>query len=456
MFLSSWFPRSPARQPGSPRARRSGTHLLLEKLEERRLLSNYSAATVSDLIADINAANSAGGTNIITLTALTTSPYVLTAVNNSTDGPTGLPVITGGNARQAGNLTIVGNGDTIERSTASGTPAFRLFDVANGASLTLENLTLQNGLEDGSGNAAEGGAVYNQGTLVLSGVTVQDNIAQGSAGTVQIGSGKSAAPGNDAQGGGIWSNGSLTAENGTLIQNNQAIGGNGFFGEAGPNNSNRVASSNGGNGWGGGLYVSGGTVTLTGSTVNNNTAQGGASGELNIESAANGGNGYGGGVCVAGGTVTLSSDTVDGNQAVGGADNTFFFSSGGNGYGGGVYVAGGTETLSSDIVDSNQAVGGAIGVTGAVNRSSGSGYGGGLYVAGGTVTLCSDTVQSNAAKGGAVLNGTINGTSGQGFGGGLYIAAKAKNVSIDLATVITNNTANTDPNIDGSYTLPNC
>lgn len=46
--------------------------------------------------------------------------------------------------------------------------------------------------------------------------------------------------------------------------------------------------------------------------------------------------------------------------------------------------------------------------------------------------------------------------SGQGFGGGLYIAAKAKQVSIDMATVITNNTANTDQNIDGSYTLPNC
>jgi hypothetical protein len=87
-------------------------------LEERSLLSNYSAVTVSDLIADINAANAAGGTNTITLTAPTTSPYVVTAVNNSTDGPTGLPVIAGGNARQADALTIVGNGDIIERSTA--------------------------------------------------------------------------------------------------------------------------------------------------------------------------------------------------------------------------------------------------------------------------------------------------------------------------------------------------
>src|SRR5262249_44272715 len=144
--------------------------------------------------------------------------------------------IAGGNAGKADTLTIVGNGDIIERSTASGTPDFRLFDVAGGASLTLQNLTLENGLEDGSGNSADGGAVFNQGTLILSGVTVHDNIAQGSAGGGPIGGPSSQiknTPGNDGQGGGIWSNGSLTAENGTLIQNNQAIGGNGVYGQGG-------------------------------------------------------------------------------------------------------------------------------------------------------------------------------------------------------------------------------
>ena len=44
-------------------------------------------------------------------------------------------------------MTIVGNGDTIERSTAASTPDFRLLDVARGGSLTLENLTLQGGME---------------------------------------------------------------------------------------------------------------------------------------------------------------------------------------------------------------------------------------------------------------------------------------------------------------------
>jgi hypothetical protein len=89
-------------------------------LEQAMGLSNLNAATVCDLIADINAANKAGGSNTITLTAPTTSPYVLTAVDNTTDGATGLPVISVGNKKTgADNLTIVGNSDIIERSTAS-------------------------------------------------------------------------------------------------------------------------------------------------------------------------------------------------------------------------------------------------------------------------------------------------------------------------------------------------
>ena len=67
----------------------------------------------------------AGGANTITLAAPTTSPYILTT------GQLGIAAND--------NLTILGNGDTIERSTATGTPAFRLLFVAPGASLTLQN-----------------------------------------------------------------------------------------------------------------------------------------------------------------------------------------------------------------------------------------------------------------------------------------------------------------------------
>jgi hypothetical protein len=169
----------------------------LEQLEDRTLPSNYTASTVADLINDISAANKAGGTNTITLAANTT--FDLTAVNDTTDGPTGLPVIKKGDS-----LTITGQGsDVIQRDTAAS--AFRLFDVASGATLTLSNLMLQNGLAYGSGSAADGGAIYNQGSLTLNGVTVQNNTAQGANGisaTTDTGNGTN---GYDGAGGGIWS-----------------------------------------------------------------------------------------------------------------------------------------------------------------------------------------------------------------------------------------------------------
>jgi hypothetical protein len=97
-------------------------------LEDRTLPSSYTAAKISDLIADINAANAAGGSNTITLAA--NAKFTLKDVNNTTDGATGLPVIAAGDT-----LTILGNGDTIERTNGGGgAPAFRLFDVASGAS----------------------------------------------------------------------------------------------------------------------------------------------------------------------------------------------------------------------------------------------------------------------------------------------------------------------------------
>jgi hypothetical protein len=313
--------------------------LRLEQLEDRRLMANFTAATVADLIADINAANAAGGTNTITLTAPTTSRYVLTAVNNSTDGWNALPVISNKDI-----LTISGNGDTIDASHAG-----RLFDVASGASLSLKNVTLQNGLVFGSGAQAEGGAIHNQGTLVLSAVIVQGNVAQGSDGTRTLqGNNVIGTPGNAAAGGGIWSYGSLTLENGTVVQNNQAIGGTGGNGPGGV----------GGDASGGGLYVAGGTAYLSGASINNNIAQGGVGGHFTFFN---------------------------------GTDLGTVYNANGSAYGGGLYVAGGKVNLSGDTVNGNQ-----VGFP-AVSNGLGRGFGGGMYLAAGTVTLCNDTVQNNVA-----------------------------------------------------------
>ena len=56
-------------------------------------------------------------------------------MNNTTDGANGLPVIAAKD-----NLTIVGNGDTIERARRAASACSTWLP---GRSLTLQNLTLQ-------------------------------------------------------------------------------------------------------------------------------------------------------------------------------------------------------------------------------------------------------------------------------------------------------------------------
>jgi hypothetical protein len=301
MLLTLWLGQSAAApRKTSLRRRQARRRPLLEVLEDRALPSSYTAGTVADLTADINAANTGGGSNTITLVAGTT--FTLTAVDNTTDGATGLPVIAANDT-----LSIAGNGDTIQRSTANGTPAFRLFDVASGASLTLQSLTVQNGLAQGSGVLAEGGALLNQGSLTLTGVTVQNNTAQGYL------------DGN-AAGGGIYSSSALAVQSST-IQNNQALGGDGVSADI-------LGGDPGGSAFGGGLYISGGTATLTSVTVSSNTAQGGDGSnggcDLNFFVPAGteggaGGGGLGGGLYAAGGTIELHNVSVTGNRALGGA-----------------------------------------------------------------------------------------------------------------------------------------
>src|SRR5262245_60853942 len=150
MWLKDFFPRWCGGRARPPAPRQRPRRLTLEQLEDRMVSANFTASNVAALVADINAANLLGGANTITLAP--GAIFTLTAADNATDGGNGLPVVAAGD-----DLTIVGSGDLIERSAAAGTPAFRLLDVAAGAALTLENLTLQGGLA-----RPGGGAVSNQ------------------------------------------------------------------------------------------------------------------------------------------------------------------------------------------------------------------------------------------------------------------------------------------------------
>jgi hypothetical protein len=420
MRFSAWFKNcrrfAPTFRRHSPRRRRPNYGPPIEALECRTLLTAYAAATAAQLVADIKAANTSGGTNTITLTAPATSPYVLSAVNNTTDGPTALPVIKKGD-----NLTIVtgngstspGFGDTIDPGRVG-----RLFDVASGASLTLKNVTLQNGFVFGSGASAEGGAIFNHGTLVLNQVMVQGNTAEGFPGSTSQ-QNKPGGAGQDAAGGGIWCNGSLRLENGTVIQDNSALGGDG--------GTTSLGTGPGGKAFGGGIYIAGGTADITTTTLGAYSAQ-------------------------------------FGNKAQGGAGDNTSSNLGGAAYGGAVYVAAGTVAMSGDTVGTsefpltqqtqNVAQGGAV-VNGFA-AESGLAYGGGIYVASGSVTLTGNIIEGNVA--GTFFSPLVDYIDG--FGGGVFIAPVAT-VSLDNFTV-GNTIDNSDSsgnrfgptaNIDGKYIL---
>jgi hypothetical protein len=456
----------------------------LETLEDRALLTAYTAATAADLVADINAANKAGGASTIALTAPTTSPYILSAVDNNTNGANGLPVIGTNNAV---NVTIIGNGDTVERNPATGTPAFRLFNVAGGSSLMLESVTLENGLAQGSGASAEGGAIYNLGSLTLIGATLQGNTAQGTNGAGGLitkvvptnfqPSSLNGQAGGNAAGGAIWSSGSVTLEGGTVLEQNQALGGQG-----GASGSTPMTLGNGGAGGsasGGGLDEAGGSVTIDNATLAENAASGGAGGDLvrgvNIVDHAPiwvraGAGGAGDGLCAAQGTLNVSSVVVQANHAFGGNGGSARYSGplhgsaafGGAAYGGGIDFVGGTAALDMTELLSNAAMGGTGGGSFTYGGHGGDAFGGGLYVAAGALTLTDDTVTGNEALGG--FDGPSGSPTiyagGAAAGGGIDIAAGAT-VSLDSSTL--NDTANNNAgnyyygvgisNINGTYIL---
>jgi CSLREA domain-containing protein len=133
-----------------------------------------------------------------------------------------LPTIT----VAGGALTIDGTGQTV---TISGNNSVRVMQVDADASLTLNNLTIANGIATGN----SGGGINNVGTLTITNSTFSGNSAAGGFG------------------GGIYNLGALTITNSTFSGN----------------------YANGGNG--GGVYSSGGTVTITNSTFSGNSANSG-------------------------------------------------------------------------------------------------------------------------------------------------------------------------------------
>ena len=171
--------------------------------------------------------------------------------------------------------------------------------IYNGGTLTLTNSTVS----DNSG-AFAGGGIYNLGTLTLTNVISTGNQASLGAGIfneyssvimlAQTGITNNAT--SFAEGGGIYNLGTMTVTDST-IRGNTAYGsrGGGIYSLSGGVISNSIVGTNHA-GEGGGIF-SVGTLTVTNSTVSGNSAED-----------------YGGGGILSSGMLTMTNSTVNGNS----------------------------------------------------------------------------------------------------------------------------------------------
>lgn len=302
----AWYRRARALLPATRKRRlAAGAGVIIVAVTGTVAVSSPALAqtscTTAALISAINAANSTNGT--VTLTSGCT--YTLTAVNNTTDaGGVGLPVITG-------KVTIKGSGGAaIARSTASGTPTFRIFDVASTGSLTLNSVKISNGLANNGQQG--GGGIFNHGTLTITGSTFTGNSAPSSTGT---------------SGGGINNSGTLNLSTSTFTGNSAQEGG-GVFNQKTATITDDDFSGNTATIYGGGaLLNAAGTMTVTGSTFTGNTGPGGGAIDndttLNISNSTfngNTGGTNGGGAIINFGPTTVTQTTIADNSSPYGAN----------------------------------------------------------------------------------------------------------------------------------------
>ncbi len=118
------------------------------------------------LRAAVEQANALAGDDTITFDLAASSPISLIISE--------LPINT--------NITIVGTDAsqiTVQRSTVSGTPEFRIFNIAVVANVTITNLTVSGGTLDTIGGTVMGGGIYNEGILSITNCVISNNVAKG-------------------------------------------------------------------------------------------------------------------------------------------------------------------------------------------------------------------------------------------------------------------------------------
>lgn len=263
---------------------------------------------------------------------------------------------------QNGNVTL--DSSTLSTSEAkSSTPGIvgsaEGGAIFNAGTLTIKNSTIQSSKATSDPGQASGGAIFNSiaGTLNIEASKITKNTALGLA----------------AQGGGIANEGTATISDSSLTLNKAQStgkgvnGANGIRGENGTdgtsfgeNGGDGTNGSNGANG-GGGTFVFGGAVfnsgnlTITTSIITGNSLKAGDGGNGgNGGDGGNGGKGFKGFKSSGGHVVGKGNDGFAGSGGNGGAGGI-----GGSALGAGIFTADNATTTETNITESgNKAVAG--------------------------------------------------------------------------------------------------
>jgi len=343
-----------------------------------------------------------------------------------------------------GDLAIEGPGAARLAFDAQG--AGRVFEIRPDAQVALTRITIS------GGSAVDGGGIYNLGgSLTLASVEVTGNSAEKHGGGV-FNDGTMIVTGSTIQGnspGGGISNaaGTLTVANSTVSANSP--GGISNKGELHVVDTIIVGNSYG-------IIDGGGTATIIGSTIAENSPGGGILGDglsaliLVNSTVARNSSSNGGGIRLSGGTLDITDCIVADNEATLG--------------GGGIYLRG-AATVASSIISNNRVSdiygkGGGIycegdltvinsTITGNAATHRG-GWGGGFYVSGHDLTINASTVAHNSAfdKGGGIYayqgtlnisNSTFTQNSAGAYGGTIF--CNAGSLTVANSTVAENTAA---------------
>lgn len=311
---------------------------------------NIPDGDTAALVQAITTADNNGEADTITLAAGSTY-----SITTPTDGNQALPSINT-------EMTIVGNGATIERAAAA-VDNMRILRLAYSANLTLQDVTIRGGRIAGLG-VAGAGILVSSGQLTIERSTITDNLGSDgcNGGGLYVASGPvivrdSTISANQATRGGgaeVFGPGNLTLER-TAVIDNVALP------------ADTVAAI------GGGISLRNfGSLTLTDVTLTGNSAQGFSTLD-----------GFGGGIGSEESSAVIKRTTI--------ANNTVSVSGSGNALGGGIYAFGNgpSFTIANSTITGN-----------VVSTTGGALEGGGIYLKGDNAvwTLNNVTIAGNSTS----------------------------------------------------------